>query len=123
MECCLSCVRNIIDRNGVGCSILYPLPVTIGCKCSCYFGKFPEKYFLTSSDSNVHITYTCYLRKYRQKYGLSQIDLAFFLGTSQNTISNLECGLYRPNIELAFKIGRFFHCSPFEVFEFKEVKE
>ena len=69
------------------------------------------------------LIYSCKLREFRHGRNLSQEDLAFSLGTSQNTISNLEIGLYRPNIELAFKIGRFFGCSPFDVFEFKEVEK
>ena len=65
--------------------------------------------------------YTCYLREFRQKMGWSQQELANLVDTTQNTISNLELCLYRPSIELAFKIGMVFDTEPFEIFVFKVV--
>lgn len=63
--------------------------------------------------------YTCLLREYRMRAGLSQEELAELVGVSQNTISNLELCLYRPSLELAFKLGLVFVCDPFEIFIFK----
>lgn len=124
MDCCYSCDNSDCDRNGISCMIFYPAPITIHGKCSSYIGKEFLKYRLRLDGGDMNnLNYTCYLRKYRESHGLSQTALAFYLGTSQNTISNLECGVYRPNIELAFKIGLFFNCNPFDIFEFKEVEE
>lgn len=46
------------------------------------------------------------LKKFRQAQGLSQIELAKLVGTTQNTISAIECGTYKStSVKLAIKIA------------------
>lgn len=67
------------------------------------------------------VHYTCYLREFRQKIGWTQEELAVLVDTTQNTISNLELCLYRPSLELAFKIGMVFDSDPYDIFVFKVI--
>lgn len=45
-----------------------------------------------------------FLIKCRKNKGFSQSKLAYCCGVSRNTISNIERGLYIPNVLLAIKI-------------------
>lgn len=117
MECCLSCENMMCSSADVECMILSPAPVISDGKCSFYVGKDYLKYRLQGGHSR-NALYFCKLRDLRLLRGLTQNDLAFYVGTSQNTISSLENGVYRPNIELAWKIGQFFEMDPFEIFCF-----
>lgn len=49
------------------------------------------------------------IRFYRQVLGISQYELGFRCGLSQNAISDLERGIYRPNLDTAFTICDVLH--------------
>ena len=53
------------------------------------------------------------LRVLRTKAGLSQKSLADKLSTSQNTISLLESGKQKPNVDMAIKLGQILG-TPFQ---------
>lgn len=46
-----------------------------------------------------------YLKELRTSKGLSQQELATKCGVIRQTISNIECGLSKPSIDLAKKLG------------------
>lgn len=52
-----------------------------------------------------------YVRKARKACGYSQTQLAELCGTTQNTISNIEKGVYLPSIFLALLIADACMCS------------
>lgn len=45
------------------------------------------------------------LREVRTSKEMSQVELAKECGVIRQTISNIECGLSKPSVELAKKIG------------------
>lgn len=58
-----------------------------------------------------------HVRLYRLKNGLTQTELAFLTGLSQNTISNLENGIYNPSCVNALKIAQVLHQPVEKLFE------
>ena len=60
------------------------------------------------------------LEELRKQRGLKQEDLALILEVSRQTIGSLENGRYKPSIQLAFKIARYFEMSIEEIFIFEE---
>jgi len=51
------------------------------------------------------------LKKFRKVYGLSQSQLAENVGSTRQTISNIEREVYEPGIYLASKIAQVFRSS------------
>lgn len=51
------------------------------------------------------------LRYLRVSLGLSQIQLAFNLSSTQRTISNWELGISEPSIDMILSLCRFFGVS------------
>lgn len=58
-----------------------------------------------------------HVRLYRLKNGLTQTELAFLTGLSQNTISNLENDIYHPSVVNALKISQVLHQPVEKLFE------
>ena len=56
----------------------------------------------------------------RKERGIRQEEFAKALGVSRHTISSLENGRYKPSIQLAFKIARYFGMTIEEVFIYEE---
>lgn len=48
------------------------------------------------------------LKELRTSKGITQQELATQCGVLRQTISNIECGLTKPSIELAKKLGKVF---------------
>ena len=57
-----------------------------------------------------------HLHKYRKKFLYTQSELAYVLGCSQNTISDIENYKHEPSLLLALKICDVFHCNIEEMF-------
>ena len=51
------------------------------------------------------------LKELRIAHGLKQSELAENLSVDQRTISNWECSMNEPNLEMVKKIARFFEVS------------
>ena len=60
------------------------------------------------------------IKKLRCKHGLTQQQLADFVGVSSRTIISLEKGKYNPSIFLAYKIACVFDTSIEELCNLKE---
>ncbi len=58
--------------------------------------------------------------KLRKEKGVTQEDLAFALKVTRQTVSSLETGRYKPSIDLAFKLSRFFALPIEEIFIYEE---
>lgn len=56
------------------------------------------------------------VRQYRFVLRLSQADLAIAVGVSRQSITSLEVGKYKPSLDLAFKIAKFFGTSIENIF-------
>lgn len=54
-------------------------------------------------------------RELRKEKGFTQVELADKLDVSQNTISNWETGVSKPDILMAAKIAKVFDCDVSEV--------
>lgn len=59
------------------------------------------------------------LRDLRAKQNLTQEDLAKAVGVTRPTINYIENGEYRPSLELAFLLARFFGKTIEEIFHFE----
>ena len=57
------------------------------------------------------------LKKKREEKGLTQNSLAQAVGVVRQTISNIECGLNAPSVELAKKIGEVLEFNWIEFFD------
>lgn len=58
----------------------------------------------------------------RAEKGISQKDLAAYLGVSRQTILSLEKNRYNPSLKLAFDLALFFETEITDVFTY-ELKE
>lgn len=56
------------------------------------------------------------LRETRKKNGLSQTDLAYKIGVSQNTISSIEIEQYSPTARTAALLCKALNCKFEELF-------
>lgn len=50
-------------------------------------------------------------RELRKEKGFTQVELAEKLYVSQNTISNWETGVSKPDVPMVAKIANIFHCD------------
>ena len=57
------------------------------------------------------------LKEKREEAGLTQQELADKVGVVRQTISNIECGLSRPSVETAQRIGKVISVNWVEFFE------
>jgi putative transcriptional regulator len=57
------------------------------------------------------------LQEHRDRYGVSQRELAEYLGVTRQTINAIEGDRYDPSVELVFKLAVFFDCPVEELFD------
>ena len=62
------------------------------------------------------------IRELRKIKGISQLELAFDMDMSMNTISYIELGKISPKIETLQKIAKKLNISMAELFEFSEIQ-
>jgi putative transcriptional regulator len=57
------------------------------------------------------------VRERRLERGLSQMELAWAVNVSRQTINSIETGKYVPSLPLALALGRFFGVPVEEMFD------
>ncbi len=60
------------------------------------------------------------LKEYRARLGVNQQEMGRLVGTSRQTISQIERGDYSPSVTLALKIAMVCHVSVEDIFEYRE---
>ena len=62
------------------------------------------------------------LRKEREKQGISQMDLAFKAGLSQNQVNYIETGKRTPNLHTILSICKALEINPAVLFESQDTE-
>ena len=60
------------------------------------------------------------LKEYRARIGVNQQELGALVGTSRQTVSQIERGDYSPSVTLALKIAKVCNATVEEIFEYTE---
>ena len=60
------------------------------------------------------------LKEYRARIGVNQQQIGALVGTSRQTISQIERGDYSPSVTLALKIAKVCNATVEEIFEYVE---
>jgi len=60
------------------------------------------------------------LKDYRSKLGVNQQELGTLVGTSRQTISQIERGDYSPSVALALKIAKVCGVTVEDIFQYEE---
>lgn len=60
------------------------------------------------------------LKEYRARLGVNQQELGMLVGTSRQTISQIERGDYSPSVSLALRIAKVCDARVEDIFEYKE---
>lgn len=60
------------------------------------------------------------LKEYRTKLGVNQQEMGALVGTSRQTISQIERGDYSPSVTLALKIAKVCNVSVEIIFQYVE---
>lgn len=63
------------------------------------------------------------LKEYRAKLDINQQQMGALVGTSRQTISQIERGDYSPSVLLAIKIARACGVKVEDIFEYREEDE
>lgn len=63
------------------------------------------------------------LKEYRSQLGVNQQEMGALVGTSRQTISQIERGDYSPSVTLALKIAKVCSASVEDIFTYSEDKE
>ncbi len=66
--------------------------------------------------------YSTLVKKAREQKGMKQKEVAKKIAEKESLIHHIEQGKYKPNIELALKLERFFGIKLIEKYEEKEYK-
>jgi len=61
-----------------------------------------------------------HLKEYRARLGVNQAELGVMVGTSRQTISQIERGDYSPSVTLALKIAKQCNATVEDIFEYTE---
>lgn len=61
-----------------------------------------------------------HLKEYRARIGVNQQELGALVGTSRQTVSQIERGDYSPSVTLALKIAKVCNATVEEIFEYTE---
>lgn len=61
-----------------------------------------------------------HLKDYRAKLGVNQQQMGALVGTSRQTISQIERGDYSPSVTLALKIAKVCGVSVEDIFDYEE---
>jgi len=64
-----------------------------------------------------------HLKEYRAKLSVNQQEMGALVGTSRQTISQIERGDYSPSVTLALKIAKVCNAKVEDIFEYEEGKE
>lgn len=59
----------------------------------------------------------CRIKFLRKRLGLSQNDLAIKIGVSQNTISDIETGIYYPSYINSILLAEALGCQPTDLYD------
>lgn len=60
------------------------------------------------------------LKEYRARLGVNQQQMGELVGTSRQTISQIERGDYSPSVSLALKIAKVCEAQVEDIFEYEE---
>ncbi len=60
------------------------------------------------------------LKDYRAKLGVNQQQMGALVGTSRQTISQIERGDYSPSVTLALKIAKVCNATVEDIFSYEE---
>ncbi|MCI5910490.1 MAG: helix-turn-helix transcriptional regulator [Oscillospiraceae bacterium] len=63
-----------------------------------------------------------HLKEMRARLGVNQQEMGKMVGTSRQTISQIERGDYSPSVTLALKIAKVCNVKVEDVFEYEEDK-
>ncbi|MDD6492143.1 MAG: helix-turn-helix transcriptional regulator [Firmicutes bacterium] len=61
-----------------------------------------------------------HLKEYRARLGVNQQEMGALVGTSRQTISQIERGDYSPSVTLALKIAKICGAKVEDIFEYEE---
>lgn len=61
-----------------------------------------------------------HLKEYRVRLNVNQQEMGALVGTSRQTISQIERGDYSPSVTLALKIARICNAKVEDIFEYEE---
>jgi putative transcriptional regulator len=61
-----------------------------------------------------------HLKELRARIGVNQQEMGKLVGTSRQTISQIERGDYSPSVTLALKIAKAFNVTVEDVFEYEK---
>ena len=61
-----------------------------------------------------------HLKEYRARLGVNQQEMGALVGTSRQTISQIERGDYSPSVSLALKIAKICGAKVEDIFEYEE---
>ena len=64
-----------------------------------------------------------HLKEYRARLGVNQQQMGALVGTSRQTISQIERGDYSPSVTLALKIAKVFEVPVEAIFTYEEEPE
>ena len=64
-----------------------------------------------------------HLKEYLARLGVNQQELGALVGTSRQTVSQIERGDYSPSVTLALKIARVCGARVEDIFEYREDKD
>lgn len=60
------------------------------------------------------------LKEYRVRLGVNQQEMGALVGTSRQTISQIERGDYSPSVSLALKIAKVCNATVEDIFTYEE---
>lgn len=63
------------------------------------------------------------LKEYRARLSVNQQEMGALVGTSRQTISQIERGDYSPSVTLALKIAKVCDAKVEDIFEYEEDEE
>ena len=61
-----------------------------------------------------------HLKEFRARLGVNQQEMGVLVGTSRQTISQIERGDYSPSVTLALKIAKVCNVTVEDIFEYEE---
>ena len=64
-----------------------------------------------------------HLKEYRARLDVNQQQMGALVGTSRQTISQIERGDYSPSVSLALKIAKVCNARVEDIFEYEEDEE
>lgn len=64
-----------------------------------------------------------HLKEYRARLGVNQQEMGSLVGTSRQTISQIERGDYSPSVTLALKIAKVCNATVEDIFVYEEENE